>query len=100
MGVASYNRGSNAIKAQIDNELRPVEFEVMDNLNALQKYPDAGKPFGPINFSSDVIRGGFWAECPKSGYGFYYPTLKEAVRRWRVQIIALNHGVWTGMPTA
>ncbi len=92
MGIAAYNRGSNAISNQIDAQARPVEFEIMERLNALPKYADAGTPFGPIQFIAG--NGGFWAECPKSGFGFAYTTLAEAVRRWKVQIVAFDCGVW------
>ena len=93
MGIAAYNRGSAHIRREIDAGARPVEFEIIERLNALPKYPDAGKPFGPIQFIHDPR--GFWvAECPVTGYGFFYTTLNEAVRRWRVQIVAYDCGVW------
>lgn len=92
MGIAAYNRGSLCIARQFDAELPPVEFEVMERLNALPKFEDAGTPFGPIQFVSG--NAGFWAECPVTGYGFWYPTLGEAVKRWRVQIVAFDSGTW------
>lgn len=76
-----------------DAEARPVEFEIMERLNALPKYADAGKPFGAIQFLYDPR--GFWvAECPITGYGFFYATLHEAVKRWRVTITGFVNGVW------
>lgn len=60
-------------------EKRPVEFEIMDHLNALAKFNDAGTPFGPVRFVEG--NGGFWIECPKTGFGWWYTTLREAVRR-------------------
>jgi hypothetical protein len=95
MGAAAYNRGSNAIRRDIDANMRPVAFEVMDRLNDLPKYSDAGTPFGSLRFESG--NGGFWALCPRSGFGFWYPTLSEAVRRWRVQIVAFDGG-WEAEP--
>jgi len=93
MGIAAYNRGSAAITTQINMQARPVEFEIIDRLNALPKFTDAGKPLGPIQFVYDPR--GFWvAECPVTGYGFFYRTLGEAVRRWRVTIIAFDRGIW------
>ncbi len=94
MGIAAYNRGSAALSREIDADQRPVEFEIMDRLNALPKYADAGKPFGPIQFVHDSVRQGFWAECPVTGFGFCYRTLSEAIRRWRVQIVAFDRGIW------
>lgn len=92
MGIAAYNRGTQALARQIDSERRSVEFEVMERLNALPKFADAGTPFGPINFVSD--HGGFWAQCPVTGFGYWYSTLSEAMQRWRVQIVAYDNGVW------
>ena len=94
MGIAAYNRGSQAISARIDAEARPVEFEIMERLNALEKYPDAGKPFGPIQFSFDNNLGVWWAECPVTGFGFMYHDLHEAVKRWRVVIVAFDNNKW------
>lgn len=92
MGISAYNRGSAAISANIDREARPVEFEIMERLNTLSKYPDAGRPFTDIQFVPDC--GGFWAQCPATGYGFWYPSLAEAVRRWRVKIVGYDCGKW------
>jgi hypothetical protein len=97
MGITAYNRGSAALSREIDADQRPVEFEIMDRLNALPKYPDAAKVFGPIQFVVDSQRGGFWAECPVTGFGFWYRTLSEAVRRWRVTIVAFDHGKWSAI---
>lgn len=92
MGIAAYHRGSAALSREIDAEARPVEFEILEWLNALPKYGDAGTPFGPIQFVSG--NNGVWAVCPRTGFGFWYHTLPEAVKRWRVQIIAFDCGVW------
>lgn len=80
------------MSTQIDAGARAVEFEIMDMLNALPKYADAGKLFGPIQFYAD--RGGFWAQCPLTGFGFWYHTLHEAVRRWHVTVTAFDNGIW------
>ena len=95
MGIAAYNRGSSALSNSLDREAR-VEFEIMDNLNALVKFPDAGTPFGPIWFSAG--NGGVWAECPVSGKGFWYRTIHEAVRRWNVQIVGFEYNHWIAQP--
>lgn len=95
MGIAAYNRGSAALARKIDADMRPIEFEVMERLNALPKYQDAGRPFGPIQFVYDYR--GFWVaelSVKKHGFGFFYPTLNEAVQRWRVQIVAFDNGIW------
>lgn len=92
MGNAAYNRGSEAIRREIDAEARPIEFEIIERLNALPKYADAGKPLGPVQFVSG--NKGFWIECPQTGFGFWYRTLPEAIRRWKVEIVAFDCGVW------
>lgn len=96
MGIAAYNRGSATITRQIDAEMRPVEFEIIERLNALPKYADAVKPFGPIQFVSG--NKGVWAVCPRTGFGFWYRTLPEAIRRWRVQVVAFDCGIWQAGP--
>ena len=96
MGIAAYNRGTAAIKRQIDSNKRPLEFEIMDILNSLPKYPDAGTPHGPIEFVSG--HGGVYAECPVTGFGFWYATLHEAVKRWNVRINGYDMGKWLAVP--
>lgn len=96
MSAAAYNRGSRVVARQIADGDRPKEFEMMDELNGLPKYPDAGLPFGPIHFV--FSHGLWWAACPTTGFGYTYPTLREAVRRWRVQITAYAEGVFIGHP--
>ena len=92
MGVAAYNRGSKAISDHISREARPIEFQMMDMLNALPKYADAGTPFGPIHFV--FSHGGCWAECPRTGFGYHYKTLHEAVKRWNVVVVGFSDGAW------
>lgn len=92
MGIAAYNRGSAALSREIDADQGPVEFEIMEWLNALPKYSDAGTPFMSIQFVSG--NNGVWAQCPQTGFGFWYHTLPEAIRRWKVNIVAFDCGVW------
>ena len=96
MGIAAYNRGSKAISDRLNQDLRPREFEIMDILNNLPKYPDAGTPFQTIHF--DFVGGQCWAICPVTGFGFCYPTLHEAVKRWRVEIVGMQNGVYIAEP--
>jgi hypothetical protein len=92
MGAAAYNRGTKLISAQLDAGARAAEFVMMEDLNAMEKSPGAQRPFGPIHFVSG--HGGFWAECPVTGYGFWYPTLRAAVRAWQVTITGYINGAW------
>ncbi len=94
MGAAAYNRGTKAIAMQIDAEARAPEFLLMDDLNALPKRADAVTPFGPVHFS--VGHGGWWAECPITGFGYHYKTLRDAVRAWRVTITAYINNTFVG----
>ncbi len=91
MGIAAYNRGSLAIRREIAKNDRPVEFEIIENLNNLPKYEDAGTPLQGITFAFDGMR--WWALDPVklwAGFGYYYPSLREAVKRWRVEITGYN----------
>jgi hypothetical protein len=94
MGVASYNRGTARLIAQIDASARLPEFQMMDDLNAMPKDAGANKPFGPIHFIAG--HGGFWAACPVTGFGYWYRTLRQAVRAWRVTIVAYSNNAWIG----
>jgi hypothetical protein len=96
MGAAAEHRGNALVRRQIAAEPRPVEFQFMDELNALPKYPDAGTPFGEIRFV--FSHNGWFAECPITEHGFWYRTLREAVRRWRVKVIGFDNGKWIAQP--
>lgn len=57
-------------------------------VESTQRDRDAVRPFGPIHFVPG--HGGWWAECPKTGFGFWYPTLRAAVRRYLVRIVSVH----------
>lgn len=98
MGVAAYNRGSACISQQIANDkYRPVEFDIMDTLNALPKYNTATPPHGSVRLGEG--HGGWWIYCIKTGYGYWYKTLHEAIKRWDIVIIAYKNGEWEAIPT-
>lgn len=96
MGVAAYNRGSALISRQIAAEARDPIFVKMDELNAMPKDVKAPKPFGPIQFVAG--HGGWWAECPRTGFGYWFKTLRLAVRAFNVEITGYAHGVWSAVP--
>lgn len=76
---------------------RPTEFERMDSLNTLEKYPGAGTPYKPIKFAWDECHKAWWAldqEKGWNGYGYPYKTLRDAVRRWDVDIVGYKDGEW------
>lgn len=95
MGVAAYNRGTKAIRDDISRDGRPAEFWMMDSLNSMPKYEDAGRPFGSILFKYDGKR--WWAVDPVkqfAGRGYWYESLREAVKRWDVEITEYRDGDW------
>lgn len=98
MGVASYQRANDVIRNRIAENDRPVEFVMMEELNSLPKFEDAGRPFTDIWFVPG--HGGWCAECPRTGYGYWYKTLREAVRRWRVTINGYDGIRWLATPNA
>lgn len=85
MGVAAYNRSSNAIRKIIAEDSRKVEFEIMDRLNAIQKYDDAGTPRSSVQILNS--NGRWWITgYEKDSYGYWYRSLDELMRRWNVVI--------------
>jgi hypothetical protein len=98
MGVASYARGNAVISRQCAERDRNPAYLMMDELNALAKYPGSSAPFGPVNLVQG--NGGWWAECPVTGFGYWYKTLREAVRNWRIIVTGYDEttGVWTAVP--
>ena len=100
MGAAAYNRGSRVIRRRADDAARPVEFDVMDRLNAPPKRPGAPRPFGPVRFVPG--HGGWWAECPVTGFGYWYRSLVTAVRSWRVTVTSYDatRQEWGAEPAA
>lgn len=98
MGIAAYNRGSAHIASQVDSESRQAVFFVMDALNAMTKYPDAGTPFSDVMFLQG--NGGWWivpADDP-GGFGFWYPDLREAIKRWMVEVVGYEQGRFVAHP--
>jgi hypothetical protein len=82
MGAAAEHR-YQALAARQATAHLPTHNELfVRDLNAMPKATNAVKPFGEVVFVQS--RGGWFAECPTTGYGFYYRTLREAVRNWRV----------------
>lgn len=57
---------------------------LLGDLNAMPKDPGAATPFGDIVFVQG--HGGWWAECPVTGFGYWYATLRGAVRAWSVAV--------------
>lgn len=90
MGAAAYNRGSALLSTTISRETgtddaqRQSVIAMMDSLNLLQRSPTALRPFGPIRFVAG--HGGWYAECPTTGHGFWYRSLRMSVSEWAVTI--------------
>jgi len=96
MGIAAYNRGTEAIRRDIAKGDRAAEFQMMDRINAIPRQSGAKTPFGPIHFISS--HGGWFAECPVTGFGHWYKTLIQAVSAWRVDVVAHRNGDWIAAP--
>jgi len=96
MGIAAYNRGSRAITEQANRFRRAAEFIMMDELNSLPKADGAPRPFGPVRLI--MGHGGWWAECPTTGFGFWFKTLRCAVRAFRIEVREYHNGAWLVYP--
>ena len=93
MGSAAYRRGSQGIREQLTRALRPEAFRLMEELNALGRYPDAGCPFGPIRIRHDASHDVWWFQDDvkgDAGFGFYYKSLREGCKRWYITIVAYD----------
>lgn len=90
MGVAAYNRASAVVVARTRDGQPTLNELFIRDLNALPKYPDAGQPFGDLIFTHS--RGVWWVNAidRPDGFGYWYKTLREAVRRWRVAIYGVT----------
>lgn len=64
---------------------------MIEELNRLPKYPDASCPFGrrPLRILYDAPHRIWWlqdAEKGHAGYGWWYTSLRELMRRWEIVI--------------
>ena len=48
---------------------------------------------------SDATKWTARATCPVTGYGFWYPTLAETVRSYRVTVTSYRDGAWQAVPS-
>lgn len=100
MGAAAEHRGNRLIRDQLNAEQRDPIFQFMEDVNAQPKYPDAGYYPHPVTLSPG--NGGWWAEPEgfKAPYGYWYPSVREAVRRWRMELVAYDapSATWRALP--
>jgi len=96
MGVAAYYRGNRNIVRQLQEERRPHEFQLMDEINALPKISSdivAHMPFkrGRIHKSHGV----WWLEDADKPTGThwapFYPSLRDLVRSWNISLIGYSY---------
>jgi hypothetical protein len=89
-------RAENRYKAFAARQgaIDPTDLFLCD-LNAAPKDPRAATPFGDIVFVRS--HGGWFAECPITGFGYWYATLRQAVAAWKVAIF-LDDGKLIGQP--
>jgi len=105
MGVAAYNRGSHLIRTQLAETVRPSEFVWMEELNQLERYPDAGKPFGPVRILYDAPHKVWWLQDALKGdrgWGWWYASLRELCKRWQIVIVSYDAttGIYQAEPDA
>lgn len=95
MGVKSEHRYQAFARRQADSQQPDYVFEIMNNLNAVPKHPNAIRPWGSLHFS--IGHGGYWASCPVTGFGYWYPTLRDAVSHYLVSIVEYDGKRWLGV---
>jgi hypothetical protein len=54
------------------------------DLNAIPKASGAPTPFGDVHFVHG--HNGWWAECPTTGFGYWFKTLRKAAAAFNVAI--------------
>lgn len=95
MGAAAENRYRAFAARQAEAALPSAVQILMRDLNAMPKDAGAGTPFGDVLFVPG--NGGWWAECPVTGFGYWYRNLRAAVRAWRVAVF-IDGGRLVGQP--
>jgi hypothetical protein len=102
MGAKAEQRFKLKTRRDLEALARPAAFDLMDALNGLEKYPDAGvPPLSAVVLRYDGTR--WWVLDPGkmySGRGFWYATLHEAVKRWRIMIVGYDEAgeQWLAVP--
>lgn len=95
MGAAAEHRYQAFAAREADAVSPDHNAAFIRDLNALPKHNGARPPFGDIVFVQS--HGGWFAECPTTGYGYWYRTLREAVCSWRVAVF-VDGGKLIGQP--
>lgn len=95
MGAAAENRYRTVVRRQADAAAPSLNDLFIADLNALPKLSGAPAPFGDIVFVNS--HGGWWAECPITGFGYFYKSLREAVSSFLVTVV-IDGGRLVGVP--
>jgi len=103
MGHASFRRGAQAIRRSLEREQRAVEFRLLEDLNALPKYPDAGLPLRPLRIDYDAAHDIWWfadAVAGPAGFAYWYSSLREGLRRWQIALTGYDAttGTYSAIP--
>lgn len=102
---AAVMSASGASSVQTTNRNRLTMFDLVTTalvivfLNNLPKYPDCGTILEPVYFT--YTHGVWWinVERKPDGFGYFYPSLMEAVRRWNVIVVSHEEpGIWRAVP--
>jgi hypothetical protein len=88
MGAAQEQRAAALFRRQGAAQDRPVAFEIMERLNALPTYADAGTPLTRVAIQH---LGGHWHILDPlkrwRGWSWWYPTFEELMRRWHITLV-------------
>ena len=103
MGAAAEHRGNNLIRRQLSAQQRPAALEIMESLNAVEKTPDCGRPFGPLCIRYDAEKSLFFlmdAKHQEAGFSVWYSSLRELMRRWDITITGYDatRDIWSAVP--
>ena len=103
MGSAAYRRGSAVIRRTLDAEQRDPHFVLMEELNALARYADAGTPFAPTVIVYEPVRQLWWQLDPNkmwAGRGYAYTSLRDLCRLWHITLTGYDATTqtWTAVP--
>lgn len=84
MSARSENRYKAFARREADAKMPDHIAILVADLNAQKKNEGARAPFMDAVLKQG--HGGWWMECPITGYGFWYKTIRAAVRAWRVTV--------------
>ena len=95
MGAAAEQRYVSFAGRQAESALPNHNETFVRDINKLPKREGAQTPFGDVHFVPG--HGGWWAECPKTGFGYWFKSLRDAVRAFQI-VVAIDGQRLIGIP--